>query len=1069
MIKNHKKQQFPTRENYSKPLWAILLVVAILCIGSVSALDFLPVKNYDEDTQTVTISNFLGIGRDVATIQLKTPLDYHVGAGYQLVAIKEIELFDDTYTDAFGKMVFIDKNTNEVIERDFDYKYKTTELIDVNDYKEVCYNTNGTEYCTAELVGTHQEEKEVWKDLDTSVLTKGKITIGIFTNVQVNDYVEWIPTLFGKKIDEWASWTAELNVGLVGYWTLDETSGLTAFDSLLAHNGTNDGVEVNVTGKIGTAYNFTDNSVNITGFSESDDYSVSAWIKLDRDEGLNYFLNFNAGFSNGFYYSSDTLQFYDGSTNVIIARTLVIDEWYLVTLTKSSTNYTIYLNGTTSSSAILNDIDVTTIELGRRGDAIWFLYGIIDEVGFWNRALTSAEVTQLYNEGNGITYTTEFGTSPIVTLNSPIDNANFTTTNDITFGGVVIDDINLINVSLIIDDVYNETNTSGINNTNYTFTKTLAEGDYTWTYEGCDNESKCTNGTERSFTIDRTNPAVIILSPSTNIGSHVLNTNYTFNWSANDTHLSTCVYEYESVNYTVTCSDNTTEFNITNEINRTIIFYVNDTFGHINVTSITWGYSFLETGDSFTADVFETMNYSFALNVTSYQTLTSFSAYLSHNGTTYSADSTCNSGNCEITAMIDIPLVTNGASSEDKTFFWRLSIFNGTGTSNINTSTNTQTVTAVNLAECGITPRAVNFTTHKETDRAALNTDFNAYFKYYLGTGSVIKKGNSSQTGASVYSFCIDQNETFYVDSTIDLSASTYSDRHYDLIKEVYTNTTTIQKLYLLNSTIASNIIIEVKNSGLIPLEGILVNISRFYSGEGMYYPVEMQITDEYGQIVAKLVESDVKYRFNFYGRDKNLLKTSDLISIACRTTICFLPFVIEEEADDFGRFDDLTTYTSTLSFDNTTNVFSFSWDDQRGESTTTRLEVTRYQLNSSSVVCDTSSTSTLSTLTCSVGGQRASYKAQVFRTVDSDSLRIVVLNVKVGDPASIYGVEGLLWVFILLFTCIGIGVFNPSISVALFGGGFLIMGVVGIISMPVPVFFAVILLCVLFIWGMNR
>ncbi len=58
----------------------ILMFVMVLLVGTVSALDFLPVKQYDEITQTITIVNTLGLGRDISTIKLNTPLDYHVGA-----------------------------------------------------------------------------------------------------------------------------------------------------------------------------------------------------------------------------------------------------------------------------------------------------------------------------------------------------------------------------------------------------------------------------------------------------------------------------------------------------------------------------------------------------------------------------------------------------------------------------------------------------------------------------------------------------------------------------------------------------------------------------------------------------------------------------------------------------------------------------------------------------------------------------------------------------------------------------------------------------------------------------
>ena len=178
--------------------------------------------------------------------------------------------------------------------------------------------------------------------------------------------------------------------------------------------------------------------------------------------------------------------------------------------------------------------------------------------------------------------------------------------------------------------------------------------------------------------MDTTYPEVAILDPSTVIDSHVLNTNIFFNWSANDTNLDACVYGYEGVNTTVTCSDNTTNVNITNSVNRTIYFWVNDTFGHTNVTSISWSYNFIETAKESSDSAYETDSEIFKINVTTTQTVTSFSAVLNYNGTIYAADSSCSSGDCQIDATIDIPLLNTGQTTENKTFFWQLAIFNST-------------------------------------------------------------------------------------------------------------------------------------------------------------------------------------------------------------------------------------------------------------------------------------------------------------------------------------------------------------------------------------------------------
>ncbi len=52
----------------------LIMFLAILLVGSVSALDIFPIKQYDENTQTVTMVDPLELERDIATIQLKSPL-----------------------------------------------------------------------------------------------------------------------------------------------------------------------------------------------------------------------------------------------------------------------------------------------------------------------------------------------------------------------------------------------------------------------------------------------------------------------------------------------------------------------------------------------------------------------------------------------------------------------------------------------------------------------------------------------------------------------------------------------------------------------------------------------------------------------------------------------------------------------------------------------------------------------------------------------------------------------------------------------------------------------------------
>ena len=60
-------------------------------------------------------------------------------------------------------------------------------------------------------------------------------------------------------------------------------------------------------------------------------------------------------------------------------------------------------------------------------------------------------------------------------------------------------------MSLVVDGSVVSTNTTGINNTNYTFTNTVTTGLHNWTCTGTDNTSQSTTPDVRFFTVKNLN------------------------------------------------------------------------------------------------------------------------------------------------------------------------------------------------------------------------------------------------------------------------------------------------------------------------------------------------------------------------------------------------------------------------------------------------------------------------------------------------------------------------------------------------------------------------------------
>lgn len=170
-------------------------------------------------------------------------------------------------------------------------------------------------------------------------------------------------------------------------------------------------------------------------------FSISCWIKPlgTQDDAGGYgaaiFSKYNntGGLDRNFYmtlHSNNTIELYgthNGSTGLLYrvttdALTTGLTTWYHIAFTYDCNQTTadmitkLYINGASASSWSTNTVATTNkffynqATEGSRGYVTWgaapnissFFRGRIDEASFWNTALTSTEITQLYNGGTPI-------------------------------------------------------------------------------------------------------------------------------------------------------------------------------------------------------------------------------------------------------------------------------------------------------------------------------------------------------------------------------------------------------------------------------------------------------------------------------------------------------------------------------------------------------------------------------------------------------------------------------------------------------------------------------------------
>jgi hypothetical protein len=223
-----------------------------------------------------------------------------------------------------------------------------------------------------------------------------------------------------------------LTDNLISYWKLDESSG-NASDSVGSNTLTNNNSVAYTSAKINNGADFGDTgntksliTTNTLGI-DGGNMSFSCWVNKNKNiTNLKYVLaayqennTSKVEYSIGFYSDggNEYVRFQRGKVGVgdqVALKTITLSTgtWYHLVGTYDGTNIRLYIDGTleatTAASGDGSNAGVYTagFSIGNNNDDSSIIENalIVDEVGVWSRALSSTEISQLYNNGAGLQY-----------------------------------------------------------------------------------------------------------------------------------------------------------------------------------------------------------------------------------------------------------------------------------------------------------------------------------------------------------------------------------------------------------------------------------------------------------------------------------------------------------------------------------------------------------------------------------------------------------------------------------------------------------------------------------------
>lgn len=218
-----------------------------------------------------------------------------------------------------------------------------------------------------------------------------------------------------------------LTDNLISYWKLDEASG-NALDSHGSNNLTDTSTVGATTGKINGCRDFEVSASEYFSIADNAslsvgdiDFAVSGWVNIESSgaqRGIIGHWTVSGNRSWIFTYSSFLNRFLflvsnDGTASVSVTANAfgapALGTWCHFQAWHDSVANTINIqinngaiNSTSHSSGVFDSSGLFAI--GSNLDGNLHFDGLIDEVGFWKRVLTSDERTALYNSGNGLEY-----------------------------------------------------------------------------------------------------------------------------------------------------------------------------------------------------------------------------------------------------------------------------------------------------------------------------------------------------------------------------------------------------------------------------------------------------------------------------------------------------------------------------------------------------------------------------------------------------------------------------------------------------------------------------------------
>ena len=337
--------------------------------------------------------------------------------------------------------------------------------------------------------------------------------------------------------------------------------------------------------------------------------------------------------------------------------------------------------------------------------------------------------------------------------------------------------------------------------------------------------------------------------------------------------------------------------------------------------------------------------------------------------------------------------------------------------------------------------------------------EFDGNFETYLGNGTVKRNSNFSESVAHEFSLCLKPSTTTpRTDAMIEYGDANFSfvTRNYYFQQATLSSTRQDIHLYSLDAEDSTSFIQVVRDQKLSPVVGALVLTQRYYPGEGIYRTIQISKTDDNGESIG-FYETEVPDYKHIITLDGTLLLETSAQKVVGKEVPYTLTFTVGDAlAYPWSYWEENPNIQTTLSWNKTSEIVTFSYIDVTGSTTYGRLWVTKESNSNSSVdtICSQTSTQSSATLTCNMSGYSGSYVARGIIEVDTNVAKLI--RFVISTAKEIFGNTGLLVGFFIILTASMAFIWNPSAGVIMVNAALWFTNIMGFISFSYIFLFAI-------------